>query len=286
MKTHASLSRGLLGAGFVLLYSLSGWSLSSSLLQQHARQLRARLPQQFTVVIEAPFVLAGDETPARVRLRAKNTVGWAVRLLKWDYFPRDPDHVITIYLFKNRSSYRKHALRFFGDTPDTPYGYYTARHKALVMNIATGGGTLVHEIVHPFMRANFAACPDWFNEGLASLYEQCGERNGKIWGFTNWRLAGLQRWIRSGRLRSFQSLCATRNSSFYTADPGSNYGQARYLCYYLQRKKLLRRFYHAFRKNQATDPTGYRTLQRLLGEKDMTAFQKRWEQWVLGLRFP
>jgi len=28
---------------------------------------------------------------------------------------------------------------------------------------------LVHEIVHPFMRANFPECPAWFNEGLASL---------------------------------------------------------------------------------------------------------------------
>ena len=31
---------------------------------------------------------------------------------------------------------------------------------------------LVHEMVHPFMDADFPACPAWFNEGLASLYEQ------------------------------------------------------------------------------------------------------------------
>ena len=52
--------------------------------------------------------------------------------------------------------------------------------NALVMNIATGGGTLVHEIVHPFMEANFPACPSWFNEGLGSLYEQSGARDGRI----------------------------------------------------------------------------------------------------------
>ena len=34
------------------------------------------------------------------------------------------------------------------------------------MNISTGGGTLVHEIVHPFIEANFPACPPWLNEGL------------------------------------------------------------------------------------------------------------------------
>ena len=48
------------------------------------------------------------------------------------------------------------------------------------MNISTGGGTLVHEIVHPFIQSNFPNCPSWFNEGLGSLYEQCRERNGKI----------------------------------------------------------------------------------------------------------
>jgi len=47
----------------------------------------------------------------------------------------------------------------------------------------------VHEIVHPFMAANFPDCPAWFNEGLASLYEQSSERDGKIIGLTNWRLA-------------------------------------------------------------------------------------------------
>ena len=47
-----------------------------------------------------------------------------------------------------------HALELFGDEPETPYGYFSAEHQALIMNIATGGGTLVHEIVHPFMEAN------------------------------------------------------------------------------------------------------------------------------------
>ena len=51
------------------------------------------------------------------------------------------------------------------------------------MNISTGGGTLVHEIVHPFVAANFPNCPAWFNEGLGSLYEQSGEVNGAIHGY-------------------------------------------------------------------------------------------------------
>ena len=40
------------------------------------------------------------------------------------------------------------------------------------MNIGPGPGTLSHELVHPYMEANFPNVPAWFNEGLASLYEQ------------------------------------------------------------------------------------------------------------------
>jgi hypothetical protein len=156
------------------------------------------------------------------------------------------------------------------------------------MNIATGGGTLVHEMVHSFMGSNFPACPSWFNEGLASLYEQCGAKNGKIYGYTNWRLAGLQKAIREKRVPEFKELCSTTTHQFYNRDKGTNYGQARYLCYYLQEHGLLRKYYADFRKNAAADPTGFETLKKTLGMKtdeDMKKFKKDWEKWVLKLRF-
>jgi len=152
------------------------------------------------------------------------------------------------------------------------------------MNVSTGGGTLVHEIVHPFMAANFPACPAWFNEGLASLYEQSAERDGHIVGLTNWRLRGLQRAIRSGTVPSLKELLHTSDSEFYGPRSGIYYAQARYLCYYLQERGLLREFYRRFRAGCASDPTGYRTLKEVLGEDDMGAFQRRWEAFVLALR--
>jgi len=157
------------------------------------------------------------------------------------------------------------------------------------MNIATGGGTLVHEMVHAFIRTNFPACPTWFNEGLASLYEQSSDRGGHIHGGTNWRLAGLQDAIRAGHLTSFKALTATTSDEFYHKDRGANYAQARYLCYYLQEHGLLVKFYHSFVAAQPSDPTGYATLLKVLDLKDdqtRQEFQKSWEQYVLGLRFP
>ncbi|HUQ34135.1 MAG TPA: hypothetical protein VM095_18585 [Pyrinomonadaceae bacterium] len=250
---------------------------------RHVAELKKRIPDRvFTIVIQSPFVVVGDGTPKAVKSQAE-TVRWAVEKLKQDYFTKDPSEILDIWLFKDEASYRKHTRSLFGDDPDTPYGYYSSAHKALIMNIETGGGTLVHEIVHPFVEANFPDCPAWFNEGLGSLYEQSGEQDGHIHGYTNWRLEGLQKAVRARAVPSFKTLTATTTSAFYNQDKGTNYGQARYLCYYLQERGLLVKFYKEFYANRRDDPTGYKTLQSILNEPDMEAFQKKWEKFVLGL---
>ena len=254
---------------------------------QHMMKLKPKIPGEgFTVVIQPPFVVIGDESPDRVKRRSVQTVKWAVDKLKQSYFQKEPTEILDIWLFKDKTSYEKHAVAIFKHKPTTPYGYYSHTDRALVMNIATGGGTLVHEIVHPFVAANFPGCPAWLNEGLGSLYEQCGEVDGRIQGRTNWRLAGLQDAIRKKRLPSFQSLCSTTDHQFYHRDSGTNYAQARYLCYYLEQHGLLRKFYHRFCANRAKDPGGYDTLKEILQRDDLKVFQKEWEAWVLKLRFP
>jgi hypothetical protein len=306
---------------------------------QQVMRVKSKAPEGFSVVIQRPFVVAGDEPAETVRRRATGTVKWAVDRLKRAYFTEDPDDILEIWLFKDKESYEKHTEEIFNDWPDTPFGYYSHTHKALIMNIDTGGGTLVHEIVHPFVASNFSECPSWFNEGLASLYEQCGDRRGQIWGYTNWRLKGLQETIQAVReqerkekeeqerreaeanrqdegqperpaenaseaseaemdaeemvevaeVPTFEELCNTTTFGFYMRDPGTNYAQARYLCYYLQQRGLLGKYYHQFRRNVADDPSGYKTLKDVLGlesEEDMLRFKEVWESWILTLRFP
>ncbi|MDA1232596.1 MAG: hypothetical protein O2856_17640 [Planctomycetota bacterium] len=253
---------------------------------QHILKLKQRLPgKDFHIVLEKPFVVIGDDAAETVQGHSTNTVQWAVRRLKQDYFTKDPIHIVDIWLFKGKDSYEQNCVTLFGSKPGTPYGYYSSANKALVMNISTGGGTLVHEIVHPFIEANFPDCPSWFNEGLASLYEQCRDDGGHIRGNTNWRLNGLKEAIANKRVPLFKTLCSTTRHEFYEEDPGTNYSQARYLCYYLQEQGLLTQFYHEFRINAATDPTGYQTLQSVLGTDDMDAFKQRWEAYTAALRF-
>ena len=262
-------------------------TLTSADCAQHILKLkRQRLLENLTYVVERPFVVVGNEKPSAVRRRAAKTVRWAVRLLKKDFFAKEPDHIITIWLLGDKSSYAAVAKAVTHSPPNTPFGFFSPSQRSMVMNIATGGGTLVHEIAHALLAPNFPKAPAWFNEGFASLYEQCDEKNGRIVGYTNWRLAGLKKAIKTGDVPSFKKLTGTTTRQFYGPGSGVHYAQARYLCYYLQEKGLLRTFYRQFQTNCEQDPTGYKTLVEILHTRDMDQFQKEWEQYCLKLRFP
>ena len=251
-------------------------------LAKRRTELAAKLAGEgFTVVVEPPFVVVGDEAPAKVRARASGFLRWTITRLEADWFSKRPDKIIEIWLFKNEKTYRRGAKQFFGDEPETPYGYYSPSASALVMNIGPGAGTLSHELVHPYMEANFPGVPAWFNEGVASLYEQPREREGKLWGTTNWRLSGLQRGLKDAALPSLAQMMATTTEEFYGADYDA-YAMARFLCQYLQDHGQLHQLYETF-VGDAEDPTGVAALEKVLG-MDLASFEPRWRKWAMGLR--
>lgn len=251
-------------------------------LARAAERLRARLGPSFEVQVEPPFLVAGDLDPDELARIRTGTIRWAYRRLGEDFFDAAPFRTpLIVYLFRDAESYERHARALFGEKPSTPFGYYSARHRALVMNIATGGGTLVHEMVHPMLAHDFPRVPAWFNEGLASLFEQCAERGGRITGLVNWRLEGLSRALAADRLGSLDTLLATTSAEFY-GDSGLNYAQARYLLYWLQEQGLLADFYRRFRAGAERDPTGRAALEAVLGE-DLAAIDVRYRAFVRGL---
>src|SRR4051812_1606271 len=93
--------------------------------ETHAAALRKTLPRHFTVIVQPPFVVAGDGTPESVKGSSVNTVKWAVDHLKKAYFDKDPTDILDIYLFKDKTSYDKYNEQLFTGAPDTPFGYYS-----------------------------------------------------------------------------------------------------------------------------------------------------------------
>ena len=264
----------------------SSGATSPAAIAQHVRSLRGQLGDSEAIDVSGPFVVIGKGPREALREHGGATVRWAREMLSKDFFDASPDKILDVWLYPDKATYDAGVKAITGEGPDTPYGFYSPAHHGLFMNIATGGGTLVHEIVHPFVEADFPDAPAWLNEGLGSLFEQSGERNGHIVGYTNWRLAGLQKAIRKHALPTFEALAKTTSNQFYGDDRGTNYAQARYLFYFMQEKGLLVPFYKAARAARTHDGTGYGALLKTLGESDMHAFQTRWEAYVLGLTFP
>jgi hypothetical protein len=248
---------------------------------QHLMKMRPTIPDGFATRIVGPFLVIADPGDTQIGHHA-DLIDWVVTRLQHDFGMVPPSEVIDVWLMSTDEGYVTQSERLFHERPSTPYGFFVPARRTMLMNIGTGGGTLVHELVHPFLRASFPRCPAWFDEGLASLYERVVDRDGHLWGLPNWRLAGLQRAIRRGQLPTLARMTADSNEAFYDSPTG--YAEARYLCLYLQEKGLLGRFYAEYRAGYDTDPTGFRTLSRVLGGRDMVRFQLAFEAWALSLR--
>lgn len=235
-------------------------------------------------LVAGPFVVAGDGTPEQLAHYRDQTILAAARALRATFFETSLKEPVVICLFESEEPYKRLAKKWF-DQDDVPhYGFYRHADRVMFMNVATGTGTLVHELTHALIAPDFPAVPSWFNEGLASLYEQCSLDGDAITGLPNWRLPALQKAIRQNTLRPLKELI--EDPDFYRHDlVGINYAEARYLMFYLQQKKLLRAYYRRFRDGAAADPTGMKSLEATIAPQSLEEFEKRWRAAVLQLRF-
>jgi hypothetical protein len=252
--------------------------------REAADQLAMQLGPQCRVIVREPFVIGGDFDEADLARHHQRTIGPAARAMAHAYFDTPPHQPITVLLFSGEQSYNRYAQQLYGDEGISVYGYYKPHLRTLVMNIGTGGGTLVHELTHALIDFDFPRVPPWFNEGLASLHEQCHIREDEsgIDGLINWRLDGLQQALAAGRLRSLASLVG--DNDFRGRQETTNYAHARYFCLYLQERGVLEEFYSRFRSNQESDPLGVQTVLQVLPDRTWDALDADFRAWAGKLK--
>ena len=276
----------VVGALLILVAGERTFAVEESDWQRTEAALRGRVPADFPIIRSDPFLVTGDVGEAKVRRLVERTIGPCTRALYHDFFEKRPDFVITTFLFGDDTSYRTWSKKLFGREPTTKFGYYLHTEQALVMNIATGSGTLVHEMVHPLMAVDFPQSPTWFNEGMGSLFEQCRVVEGPgLRGLVNWRLPILQRAVGTEKYISLDELLATGRPEFYGPNQGVHYAEARYLLMYAQERGLLKGLYRHFRSHVQEDPTGRLSLEAAFG-KPLSEVESDWLTWTKTLRWP
>jgi hypothetical protein len=217
----------------------------SAALSVEAALVRAQLPGTFTVRVASPFVVASDLSPDELDGVIAQTLLPAHRALTARYIRRPPAAPVRTYLFAGPTSLAVLSRILWKDDSPPVFGYSRRDLNLMVMDISTGGGTLIHELTHVMMWADFPEVPNWFNEGLSSLHEAVNIFPDRLQGVPNWRGAVLERAIRKNNMRSLSELVS--DPVFYGKFTEINYAHARYFCLFLQDRCDLKRFYEVMK---------------------------------------
>jgi hypothetical protein len=250
-------------------------------------------PGTNTVTVDDVFVLIGAPGWNRSSLKtSQDLVRNSVMAYLNGRFDRGPTRAIAVYLFASAGPYRSYCKTWLHEDCISPFGFYLAPttdghpEGRMIMNAGPGLGTLTHELVHPFVEADFPGAPIWLNEGIASLYEApVIVARGEIRGVKNWRHPRLLRALASTNERegaAFDRLFGMSDETFRNGDEDLHYAMARYACQWLDERKLLWPFYRRFRDTADKDPTGAHAFAEVTGGAPAEA-SAAWSKWVRAL---
>jgi len=210
-----------------------------------------------------------------------DTVIPTARALEFSYFHRPPIHPTSILICSSDERFRECNLALDDRERDQYSGIYVRKFRRVIVNIATGDGTLAHELTHALAHADFPTMPEWFEEGLASLHEECEFSSDGLTliGNPNWRREVAIEALNRGELRLLEDVASKR---FGTSDRAHvDYAYVRSFCLFLQERGLLESFYHACRINAAIDPTGLRSLCEVAETSGPSPIDDDFRKWLL-----
>jgi len=238
-------------------------SISRDALEKERIAALDRAGAGYTATVATPPFVVVAYGPADVREEAVQTIAEAAARLRTTLFDREPDRPITVWVWPDEESYMRGSSAVLGSIPDTPYGFFLPCKCALVVNAGYGWGTLVHEVVHAYMDADFPEAPVWVQEGIATLYEK-----------SQWRLPSLQSEL--VRAPSFHRMAKAGRSEFTGKEGYLYYATAGYLFHWLKERGLLERFYREHRRRKGD---GIDVLHDVTGS-EISDLRTSWEAFV------
>ena len=248
-----------------------------------ADNLQQRLTAEWHVVVREPFVIAGDFSEDQLERYHRDTIAPTARALSVQFFDAPPAWPITVILCSSDESYRE-CNQCLGERARSEYaGIYSRSEHRVIVNIATGEGTLAHELTHALAHADFPTLPEWLDEGLASLYEECefSADGQRLIGLENWRGPVLQDVMRRGEVPTVAELAGEK---FAKRDASVDYAHARYFCLFLQQRNLLEAFYRKSRSHTKSDRDAMQSLSELMGTTDLRTVDRQFQAWLGTLK--
>lgn len=242
-----------------------------------AATMRQELGPAYEVQERVPFVIAGKSGDPYAEAIA-DSLPSALASFRSQFIDTPPSRTLRVYLFPDHESYADFCRRRRGEEPPSRFGFFVPGTRQLILDASTGGGTLIHELVHALMLDDFPTSPKWFDEGFASLFEQSAFRDEGIVGMVNWRLPELQTALAEGKTIPLHEVFSATYADFDGERRGLLYAEARYLCLYLQERGWLAGYYRKFKAAIGKDPTGVETLQAVTGQRleDLEAAYFKW----------
>lgn len=261
--------------------------------KQTADRWRNRLGSQFGLVVHEPFIIAGDLSQDELNCHYRQVIAPTVAAIENTLTAKRADEPVLVLLFSDEDSYRHHSNQQFGKRKASVYGYYKPSSRTVVINLASGLGTLVHELSHALFDFDFANMPLWLNEGIASLHEQAKFVNFPndpvLVGEINWRYPILLDAINAKTLPTVQQLIVDKWQLRGGSREGLQYAYARYFCMYLQEQGKLQSLYKQMRDCRSSGGKtgdGLRTVeivQNLFADSWETIDQD-FQSWAIALQ--
>jgi hypothetical protein len=202
------------------------------------------------------------------------------------------DRLISFYLIGGKYDHYglENYLRFSNKIharAQKQVAYYMALDNSVLAWTSSGGGTLIHEMIHALINNDFANAPFWINEGLASLYEET-DGNTPI---DNYRIIFIQEAFKNKKcfMPLLELFGASKYQSLFEEDYNLVNAYSRYFCKYVYDRfgiKKLARVYKELKQSGNPIPEKQYDLICTITGKTRNELQSDWQDYLLKASVP
>lgn len=243
------------------------------------------IPDDFTITRFKYFVIFSDMKDELTYKLIDTDIRNTINAMTNNYVNKLPDKITPMYLFEDYEDYKEFVLKNYDieENDISPYGFFKISKNVIVIRYVSWKGSILHEVTHRFIKADFPDAPSWFDEGFAAMNEKSTFKNGNLIADFSLRIIPLRRALQDNSYTNLEHLMKTNDDELYGKRTSFYYAQARYLLMYLQQQELLERYYKLFRDTFINDETGITQLEEVTG-KPLSQIEEEYIEFIKSFK--